>query len=218
VERLDLLKTLTVYQDLWAAGAAEEEAILTRFRAFVEETPACFDRATVAGHVTGSALVVSSDRRQVLLTLHRKLGKWLQLGGHADGDPRVHEVARREVEEESGLTELAFLPYEQTLYEQGYEQGPKAGGRTSLDWPLPFDLDCHAIPERPGEPAHVHYDVRYVIVADAGKPLVMSHESKDLRWFTVDEARKVTGERSMHRQFDKLEKLEALTRVTKILG
>lgn len=195
--RLHLLDTMNTFRALWAAfpgrDAAEEAGILARFRDFVTTTPACFERTSQAGHVTGSALVVSPTFDQVLLTLHGKLGLWLQLGGHADGDPEVHQVAYREVREESGLADVRFLAYEMLL-----------GARRPGAEPLPFDFDHHDIPGRAHEPAHVHYDVRYVIVADPAEPLTITAESKDLRWFPLAEARKVTDERSMHRQFDKL--------------
>jgi 8-oxo-dGTP pyrophosphatase MutT (NUDIX family) len=160
---------------------AEEAAILAKFLAFVSSTPDCFERTSPHGHITGSALVVSPDLRRVLLTHHAKLDKWLQLGGHSDGSPKTAEVAYREVEEESGLTRLSFVQTD------------------------PYDFDWHDIPARPNEPAHIHYDVRFLIAADPEEPLVITKESKDLRWFTVDEARRLTSERSMHRQFDKLE-------------
>jgi 8-oxo-dGTP pyrophosphatase MutT (NUDIX family) len=77
--------------------------------AFVEAHPDCLLRSCAPGHLTGSAWIVSPDRRRTLLTLHRKLGKWLQLGGHADGDPDLLAVALREAREESGLARLAVV-------------------------------------------------------------------------------------------------------------
>lgn len=202
MERRYLLESINIYRETWAAGRApyagfspaEENGILTTFQAFIADHPDCFQRELAAGHVTGSALVVSPDMSQVLLTLHAKLGKWLQLGGHADGSPHIHEVARREVEEESGLASARFLPYE-----NAFGLPPIAAAA-----PLPFDFDSHDIPARKSDPAHVHYDVRYLIVADPEAPLAITEESKDLRWFSFTDARKLTGERSMLRQFDKV--------------
>jgi 8-oxo-dGTP pyrophosphatase MutT (NUDIX family) len=108
--------------------------------------------------VTGSAWVVDAAHARVLLTHHRKLDMWLQLGGHADGDTDVLRVAMREAAEESGLTELIAVD---------------AGV---------FDVDVHRIPPRGGEPAHLHYDVRFLLQGDASVPLVMTAESRDLRW------------------------------------
>jgi 8-oxo-dGTP pyrophosphatase MutT (NUDIX family) len=204
MHRRELDAALAEYPGIWLSDTArhasfdarEERDILARFRAFVAATPDCFDRSSPEGHITGSALVTSPSLDQVLLTLHGKLGLWLQLGGHSDGDPRPDAVARREVEEESGIRDLAFLDAVALL-----GHGP---GRRPV---LPFDFDAHLIPARKGEPAHVHYDVRFLIVADRAAPLVITNESKDLKWFTLEEARRVTAERSMRRQFDKLEHL-----------
>jgi 8-oxo-dGTP pyrophosphatase MutT (NUDIX family) len=111
--------------------------------------------------------VLSADRRRFLLTHHRKLDRWLQLGGHADGESDPSAVALREAGEESGLGPFAFL-------------GAQPGG-----CPLPLDLDVHAIPARPGEPAHEHHDLRYALVALGGEACA-SHESHALRWFPME--------------------------------
>jgi len=208
MHRPAILKLIDSYQREWGRlatelhapyAAAAEAPVLDRFRAFINATPDCCERDSPLGHLTGSALVVTPALDQVLLTLHRKLGKWLQLGGHADGSPLLHEVAMREANEESGLKALHFLPYEKTLLAH---QAAASGGMTE---PMPFDFDAHAIPARPGEPAHVHYDVRFLIVANRLDPLIISEESRDLRWFTVAAARQTSGqEPSMERQFLKL--------------
>lgn len=198
---MHLFETLAAYEWTWAAGRlphegfdpAFEAATLQRMREFARSTEDCFERSHLPGHLTGSALVVSPALDQVLLTLHRKLGKWLQLGGHADGVPRLDEVAMTEAREESGLPDLAFLPYEGSL-----------GG---VPGPLPFDLDIHPIPARGEVPEHLHYDVRYLVVAPGTPPPVRSSESRDVRWLSLDEARSVTDEESMLRQFRKLEAL-----------
>lgn len=195
-----LLETLDAYEATWAAGRLPfegfdpdfEAGTLARMREFARSTPDCFERSHLAGHLTGSALVVSPSLDRVLLTLHRKLGKWLQLGGHADGVPRLEEVALTEAREESGLEGLDFLGYERLL---------------GLSGPLPFDLDIHAIPARKEVPEHLHYDVRYLVVAPGAPPPVRSSESHDVRWLSLEEARSVTDEESMLRQFRKLEAL-----------
>jgi 8-oxo-dGTP pyrophosphatase MutT (NUDIX family) len=121
-----------------------------------------FERGSLDAHFTGSAWLVSADGARVLLTHHRKLDRWLQLGGHADGDPELARVALREAEEESGLDELSVLPE-------------------------PFDLDRHRIPARGDEPEHWHYDVRYVVRAGANERFVLSAESHALAWRSVRE-------------------------------
>ncbi|MBI3924671.1 MAG: NUDIX domain-containing protein [Armatimonadetes bacterium] len=199
MHRASLLRRLAAYRTIWAEGAIHypgyhrerEHGVLERFERFVRETPTCFERSHSQGHVTGSALVVSENGR-VLLTLHRKLGAWLQLGGHADGDPEVQRVALKEAEEESGLPDLRFLSYE---------------GRVGAEPHLPFDLDIHAIPARPGEPEHYHYDVRFLLVTSEPVLARATSESRALRWFELPKAREITREESMLRQFDKLEAL-----------
>jgi 8-oxo-dGTP pyrophosphatase MutT (NUDIX family) len=140
------------------------------------------------GHFTGSALVVSPDFERVLLTLHAKLGKWLQLGGHADGDRDLLGVASREVEEESGLRQFQAW-------------GAHLGG----DLPLLLDVDCHSIPSRKDEPQHQHFDARFLFIANPDHTLQISDESKDLQWFSRTKARDLNPEPSMQRLYDKLD-------------
>jgi 8-oxo-dGTP pyrophosphatase MutT (NUDIX family) len=121
-----------------------------------------FERGSLDAHFTGSAWLVSADGARVLLTHHRKLDRWLQLGGHADGDTDLARVALREAEEESGLDDLSVLPE-------------------------PFDLDRHRIPARGDEPEHWHYDVRYVVRAGAHERFVLSEESHALAWRSIRE-------------------------------
>lgn len=128
--------------------------------AFLQEAERPFDRAHTSGHFTGSAWLVSSDGDRVLLTHHRKLQRWLQLGGHADGDRDLAAVALREAEEESGL--------------QGLTVEPDI-----------FDVDRHWIPERAHEPGHWHYDVRYVVHAGENEGFVISDESLELAWVAI---------------------------------
>ena len=175
MHRNPLLKQLARYRE----RHPEEAETAERLADFVRSTPDCFQRTHLAGHVTGSALVVNQARTRVLLMHHAKLDKWLQMGGHSDGDPDTPEVALREAQEETGLSRLRRLSRE------------------------PFDLDIHEIPARGAEPAHFHYDVRYLVVGDPEEPLQINSESRGLRWFTLEEAQKVTQELSMLRQFEK---------------
>lgn len=139
-----------------------DRATLALFREFVRTQPNCCERALVIGHLTGSAWLVSADGTRALLTHHRKLDRWLQLGGHADGDSDLARVALREAEEESGLTGL------------------------SVD-PEAFDLDRHAIPARGNEPEHWHYDVRFVVRAGTDETFAVSDESHALAWRSIRE-------------------------------
>lgn len=174
--------------------ASRELETLKKFRNFINETPSCFERETAEGHITGSALVVSKDLNRSVLTLHKKLNLWLQLGGHADGHSDIKDVAMREVEEESGITDISFFNH--PLQPQ--------------DEVIPFDFDIHLIPAHKDEPEHYHYDIRFIIVAHDNK-LSISEESHDLKWFDFDEAKITTKEMSMHRQFDKFLYLRSLS-------
>lgn len=182
----------------------EQERTASRFQLLTQNGADIFAREHFAdGHITGSALVVSADHGEVLLTLHAKLGKWLQLGGHSDGHPWPHEVAMREALEESGLSQLAFLGYESDLCNW-------LGSAVPSQLPLPFDIDVHLIPASRGEPAHYHYDIRYVIVAAPGQTPICSEESQDLRWFSLDDAAGLSEEASLIRQFNKLKFLDKI--------
>jgi len=179
----------------WGEDHHKELEVLVQFQEFLKlNGPVCFDNHFAPGHVTGSALVVTPDFSKIVLTLHKKLKKWVQLGGHADGYHKIHEVALREAQEESGLKEL-------TLY------GPHFTVLDGEKTPLPLDFDIHQIPTHKNTPAHKHYDIRYAIIA-SDFMLKTSDESDDLRWFTLEEAFKVCEEESMHRQLWKMNKLK----------
>jgi 8-oxo-dGTP pyrophosphatase MutT (NUDIX family) len=161
------------------AATSEEAQAVADTAAFIRAHPDHLFRTCLEGHLTGSAWIVSPDRKQTLLTEHRKLHKWLQLGGHADGDPDLLAVALREAWEESGLTRL------------------RAVG-TAL-----FDVDRHRIPARGAEPEHWHHDLRFLIEADPDEPLVLSSESKALAWVDVSAVPGLNREESMARMVRK---------------
>lgn len=152
----------------------EEQPVVDRFQEFVTHHERCFERDCWAGHITGSAWLVSRDGERVLLTHHRKLGRWLQVGGHSDGDGDPLRVAVREAEEESGLT---VAPVSEGV----------------------FDLDVHRIPPRRADPAHLHFDVRFALRAVSGEMFRVSDESHDLAWVPVGEIRRYTTEESVLR-------------------
>jgi 8-oxo-dGTP pyrophosphatase MutT (NUDIX family) len=172
----------------YATRHPEEGGTVDAFVRFVGSQPDCFCRGLSIGHITGSAWVVNADGSEVLLTHHRKLDCWLQLGGHADGDPDVLAVAMKEAEEESGLTDFTHIG-------------------TGI-----FDIDIHPIPERKGEPEHLHYDVRYVLCANGSLDYTVSDESHDLRWVGLDEVRSLTEESSMLRMVEKWKAIRAVLR------
>jgi 8-oxo-dGTP pyrophosphatase MutT (NUDIX family) len=151
-----LLEALEAY----GAGDARDEATFSRFRSFLERDDP-FRRTDPDGHVTASAIVARPSTREFLLVFHRKLDRWLQPGGHVEpGDGGVFDAALRETREESGLCDLEAPIGEAIL-----------------------DLDVHAIPAFGDDPAHLHYDVRYLLTARDGGSL-----APGAAWFDRDSA------------------------------
>jgi 8-oxo-dGTP pyrophosphatase MutT (NUDIX family) len=165
-----------------------EAATVDRFVAFATAHADCLWRSCPPGHITASAWILDGDGRRALLHHHRKLGRWLQLGGHVDGEAAVERAALREAIEESGMAHFGLVPW--------------AGAEV-----VPFDLDVHPIPAHGGEPAHEHWDVRFLLRAAAGQHLARSAESNDLRWFTAAEVLQATGEQSVLRLLRKAQAL-----------
>jgi 8-oxo-dGTP pyrophosphatase MutT (NUDIX family) len=163
----------------YRAPDADQAAFQRQILAFCSEHPDALWRTSLAGHLTASALVVDRDGMRGLLCLHKKLGRWLQLGGHVDGDANLPAAALREAVEESGIPDLRVDP-------------------------LPIDLDAHRIPARAQEPEHWHFDVRFRIVAPSPCTLVLSDESLQLRWFRRGQLAAVGADASVCRLFDRL--------------
>jgi len=152
-------QSLLEYARRWPSESTTVEAFLE----LVDDPVDPFVRQRLAGHFTAGAWLVSADGRRILMTHHRKLDRWLQPGGHADGERDMAQVALKEAQEESGL--------------QGLEvQSARI-----------FDLDRHWIPERKDVPGHWHYDVRYVVQAGADENYLVSAESHDLAWRPIVE-------------------------------
>jgi 8-oxo-dGTP pyrophosphatase MutT (NUDIX family) len=169
--REDLIAELAGYRARDPREAKMSDTLLR----FIRSEPRCFERSLEQGHVTGSAWIVDRELRRTLLTHHRKLGKWLQLGGHADGDADIRRVALREAREESGLTHV--VPAQSEIY----------------------DVDIHEIPARGREPAHFHYDVRFAFFADPAEALQLSDESHALAWVRLAEVRALGADESVLR-------------------
>ena len=148
------------------AQDAGEEASVLRMLRFLALSPDPFGRDNAEGHVTCSAVIGRPGGGAFLLVHHRKLGRWLQPGGHTDSeDADVLQTALREAREETGVS-----VFETPL-----------GGQ-------PFDVDVHAIPERPGEPAHDHFDLRFLATTSETALTAQVEEVAGARWFTLEEA------------------------------
>lgn len=149
---------------------AERRSDRDRVLALLDEHGASLaERSTAPGHLTGSALVVDAAHRRVLVMMHTKLRRWLQPGGHADGDHELAGVALREASEETGIPGLRVL--------------------------VPaVDLDLHRVDHGDELGEHLHLDLRFVVEAPPGAVEVGNHESTELRWVTPDALAELTGE------------------------
>ncbi|MFO0973231.1 MAG: NUDIX hydrolase [Phycisphaerae bacterium] len=151
---------------------AENKQLAKRF---IRGHVRCFDPQYEPGHLTGSAWLIDTTGTRVLLTLHRKLGRWIQLGGHADGELDLLVVATREAREESGILLIEAVSSEI------------------------FDVGVHAFAGDESAPGHVHYDVRFLLRVIGDDTFTPSDESIDLRWFTAEELHALDVDESVAR-------------------
>lgn len=154
---------------------AQQQGIRDEILRFCDAHRDALWRSCEPGHLTAAAVVVDPAGERVLLHLHRKFGRWLQLGGHCDGDGDLARVALREAHEESGIDGLAL--------------DTEAGV---------LDVDVHRV-EPPGEASHLHHDIAFLVRAPHGAVARMSDESLDLRWFTWEEAAAIADEDRLRR-------------------
>ena len=159
MHREALLAKLATYLPL----DEDDESACRQIESFVRNHPKCFESTFALGHLTGSAWLLDSSGERALLTHHRKLGRWIQLGGHADGNPNLLAVAIREAREESGIDTIE--PVSENI----------------------FDLGVHQTPGHDGIAAHYHFDVRFLLQAHGDGRFLVSHESHALAWFTLQE-------------------------------
>ena len=157
----------------------DESEVTSRFIEFVRTHRDCFERSLKVGHVTSSAWVLDKASQRTLLTHHKKLDRWLQLGGHIDGNPSVLESAAREAREESGIETLASV------------------------YPEIFDVDIHTIPACGDEPEHLHYDARFLFRVTKTDEFVVGEESNELAWVPIDQLDGHTQEESIQRMAKK---------------
>lgn len=140
---------------------------------FCSAHPDALHRSCAAGHLTGSAAVLEAGTGRIALLLHAKIGRWLQPGGHADGEADLALVSLTEAAEETGIAGLRVV--------------------------VPaVDVDVHVF-DAPTDPRHLHFDLRHLVVAPSGAVLDANHESHDLRWFGPDELGPLDLDAGTHR-------------------
>ena len=165
--------------DSYSTQDHEELKMVKETRNFINDNPDCFERSLLTGHITASGWIVSENKDSVLLMHHRKLDRWFQPGGHCDGDPNVLLVSKKEVEEETGVTDPKLL-------QDGI-----------------FDVDIHLIPANAKDPAHFHYDIRFLFEANKNQELVINIESKDVKWIPIHEIKNLNDSESIMRMVRK---------------
>lgn len=163
-----------------------EEGLIEEFIHFINLNPQCFERSFKPGHLTASCWLWNYDQTACLFTHHKKLNKWLQLGGHADGDPDLLKVALKEAVEESGISQIEVIDSQI------------------------FDLSIHPIPENSKESAHLHYDVRFILKVVQDLPFIISDESNDLKWIPIEEMTSFNLDPSILKMKNKIQTLQVL--------
>ena len=164
----------------YLANYPEERRTIAQTFEFLDSNNNCFNRSNLYGHFTGSAWIVDESNSWVLMTHHKKLNKWLQLGGHADGNQDLLEVAYSEAVEESGFQKFKIVT-------------------DNI-----FDLDIHSFPKYKEIPKHFHFDIRFLLEANRhSEKILVSHESKDVAWIQVNQLLKKNDDESIRRMLHK---------------
>lgn len=177
---MNLLELLNAYKVI----NKEEESQVNEIINFINTHPNCFHRTEKVGHITGSAWIVDPTFSYSLLTHHKKLNMWYQLGGHSDGEKNTLNVALREAEEESGIQNIKSYSNEI------------------------FAIDIQKMPEYKDEPEHIHYDIVFLFIADMKEKLVLSTESKDLSWVKLEEISSLVKDKLITKLIDKTKALK----------
>jgi len=175
LKRQSLVELLSAYSPTDDEIAFKDAMI--RFREHYPTT--CFNRSLQVGHFTASCMLLDKEEDHALLTHHKKLNRWFQLGGHCDGNSDILAVALKEAQEESGINDIIPIS------------------------PEIFDIDIHLIPGNKKEIAHFHYDVRFLLKVNSNETIKKSSESNDLRWIKRDVNEIPTGNPSVVRLFNK---------------
>ncbi len=174
MHRQQLLQLLNEY----TTEIQDEKEMFEQLLQFVQTQADCFKRELSMGHITASVWIVNQSLDKTLLTHHAKIQKWLQPGGHCDGETDVVLSALRELEEETGLKNIQLL--------EGI-----------------FDLDVHTIAAHKNETEHLHFDIRFLVLADEEEPVLISEESNDLQWFHLHDIATANPSRSLERMVEK---------------
>ena len=182
MDRIGLIKQLENYKPYDGSEILMKDEIIT----FIKKNDDFFDHHLQIGHITASAWILNKESTHALLTKHILLDRWYQLGGHIENDETIRDVAFREATEECGLQSLTLL---------------------SDDI---FSVDIHTIPATIKMKAHTHYDIRFLFSADMAENLVMSSESKDLKWIPLGEIKFYSSDAAIARMVSKSLNLNAI--------
>lgn len=174
MHRNNLLELLCKYQPHCPLEQKSKEQTI----AFVQQNPNCFERTLETGHIVASCWLINQNNTKALLTHHKKLNKWIELGGHCDGDSDVLAVALKEAQEESGIQEIKPLSYDI------------------------FDIDVHLIPQYKEVKEHYHYSIVFLLQT-AHEDIIISEESNDLRWIEKNINALPSQEEAVMRMFNK---------------
>ena len=179
MKKSDLIELLGKYKPDDENEKKYKEQILD----FLNENDVFLGKKNQIGHITGSSWIVNYDKTKALLTHHRKLDKWIQLGGHTEEDETILETAMREAQEESGLNSVKCLSEEI------------------------FDISIHKFSTILDVPEHFHYDIRFLFEADCDEKIIVSNESKDVKWVSLDRMAEYNADSSRMRMVKKTNKL-----------
>jgi ADP-ribose pyrophosphatase YjhB (NUDIX family) len=146
---------------------------------FESKREVAFTRQNIQAHFTASAWIIDPNSHEILLLHHKKLNKWLQPGGHADGEMNLEKVSRKEAFEETSLMDLSLVI-------KGI-----------------FDIDIHPIPEHKGVLQHYHYDVRFAYFCTDRTKTQINSESNKFQWIEIEKVKDLTDEPSILRMVNK---------------